>query len=94
MPQMHRQDNSDWSKDSRVQFDLQSVSDAFFSLTDTELNYWLSRDDASASLFKEAGVELRRFNPISRFRLSQAEDEVSAPSVISETKSDSDTINP
>lgn len=31
MPQMHDQDNSDWSKDSRIQSNLQSVSDAFFS---------------------------------------------------------------
>jgi hypothetical protein len=30
MPQMHDQDNSDWSKDSRIQSNLQSVSDAFF----------------------------------------------------------------
>ncbi|KIM47742.1 hypothetical protein M413DRAFT_417056 [Hebeloma cylindrosporum] len=50
-------------------------------------------DDASASLFKEAGVQLRRFNPNSRFRLSQMEDEVSGPSVISETKSEPNTIN-
>ncbi|KAF9567016.1 hypothetical protein CPC08DRAFT_627537 [Agrocybe pediades] len=32
-------------------------------------------DDDSASLFKEAGVQLRRYDPNSRFRLPPAEDE-------------------
>ncbi|PPQ77643.1 LOW QUALITY PROTEIN: hypothetical protein CVT26_005409 [Gymnopilus dilepis] len=34
-----------------------------------------SSDDASAALFKEAGVQLRRYDPNSKFRLLSAEDE-------------------
>jgi hypothetical protein len=31
--------------------------------------YFLSRDDASASLFTQAGVELRRYDAVKRFHL-------------------------
>ncbi|KAF8973514.1 cytidine deaminase-like protein [Flammula alnicola] len=48
-------------------------------------------DDASASLFKEAGVQLRRYDPNSRFRLLPAEDE-GLVSVTSEVEFDRDTI--
>ncbi|KAF8167618.1 cytidine deaminase-like protein [Crassisporium funariophilum] len=48
-------------------------------------------DDASALLFKEAGVQLRRYDPNSRFHLLLAEDEGLA-SVKSEPEPDHDTI--
>ncbi|KAH9486498.1 Deoxycytidylate deaminase [Psilocybe cubensis] len=48
-------------------------------------------DDASAALFKEAGVQLRRYDPNTRFRLPPAEDE-GLISLTSEPESDHDTI--
>ncbi|KJA28671.1 hypothetical protein HYPSUDRAFT_128908 [Hypholoma sublateritium FD-334 SS-4] len=48
-------------------------------------------DDASAALFKEAGVQLRRYDPNSKFRVLPADDE-GLTSVTSEPYSDLNTI--
>lgn len=48
-------------------------------------------DDASAALFKEAGVQLRRYDPNSKFRILPADDE-GLTSVTSEPYSDLNTI--
>jgi len=66
MYEMHHQNYPDWSEDGCLQFDLQSVGEQVISCR-TILTY--CSDDESASLFEEAGVQLRRYNPNKTSRL-------------------------
>ena len=60
---MYSQDNTERCQDRRVQFKLQSVGLSVSTFEEVKLTLEYRRDEGSAELFKEAGVELRRHVP-------------------------------
>lgn len=73
--EMHSQDYPDRCENCRLQSYIQSVGHHRCLRYQPPILNDFYRDDASAKLFEQAGVQLRRYNPTGTFRFPPIADE-------------------
>lgn len=90
MFEMYDQDHPSWRHYCCIQSELQSVSDFLLPPFSIDQTNGYCSDDASAALFKYAGVELRKYDPNQCLHVptgSAEQREALLPEVIAPTRS-------